>query len=305
MAIDGPVFFGTFLVDGDALSDRTLVTALCASKAKERLREGTLEGRNSHFAVVSVPAGPGLAASSRERVPGTRAADTGYEPSRRGVGSSEATGPEAKRPRAVAEEDSIFPAMPALKLVARDGGRTLVACELKGLLGKGTFGAVYEAEIGPNKKVVAIKVFRGAEGRINALREAMALERCAHPQIISLLDAWFDGEEKRSFLAFPKCASDLEHHNRAAPGSFTVHTCRDLLESLCKGVAWIHAQGLLHTDLKPGNVLLGSVDPAGHFYVADLGSCVEARRPSPCKNPARGQCFGVVGGRHFAAVDPA
>jgi len=193
--------------------------------------------------------------------------------------------------------------MPALKLLERDASRTLLDFELKDILGKGTFGTVFEAQIGPNKKIVAVKVFQGAECRINALREALALERCAHPQIISLLDAWFDGQHKRSFLVFPKCASDLEHHIRAAPGTFTVHACRDFLESVCKGVAWIHSQGLLHTDLKPGNVLLGSVAPVGNFYVADLGCCVEAMRPSACKHPRQSTVRWVP--VHFAAERPA
>ena len=284
LTLGDPVVFGTTFGDGDAPEGRTLVIPLLASKAKERLREGTLEGRNSHFAATSLSAGLGAAASSHEPMPAAQPAVTGYEPSCLAAAPSVATGPPAKRPRTQAE-DSIFPAMPTLKLLARDACRPLLDFELKGILGKGTFGSVFEAQIGPNKKIVAIKVFQGAECRINALRQALALERCAHPQVISLLDAWFDGQHKRSFLVFPKCASDLEHHIRAVPGTFTVHTCRDLLESLCKGVAWIHVQGLLHTDLKPGNVLLGSVAPVGNFYVADLGCCVEAMCPSVCKLP--------------------
>lgn len=145
-------------------------------------------------------------------------------------------------------------------------------------LGKGTFGSVFAATIGPGQKMVAIKIFDGLTGRINALREALALERCAHPHVISLWDAWWDFEFKRSFLVMPRCAADLEHHLRAAPGSFSAAACRDLMDSLCQGCAWMHAQGLLHTDLKPGNVLMGSVDPVGNFYVGDLGCCVEAMR---------------------------
>ena len=205
-----------------------------------------------------------------------QAAGPGYEPSR--PEAPVATGPPAKRFRTMPDED-IFPAMPALKLLAKDSARTVLDFELKDILGKGTFGSVFEATIGPNKMIVAMKIFQGIDCRINALREAMALERCAHPQIITLLDAWFEGENKRSFLVFPKCASDLEQYVRQAPGSFSVHTCRDLLESMCKAVAWIHVQGLLHTDLKPGNILLGGVAPVRNFYVADLGCCVEAMRP--------------------------
>ena len=258
-----------------------------ASKAKERLREGTLEGRNSAFAV----AGLGAAASSHDPPPAMQAGGTGSEPSRPAGAHSVAMGPAAKRSRTLPDE--IFPAMLALKLLARDSDRVLLDFELKDILGKGTFGSVFAATIGPRHEVVAIKIFQGSDCRITALREALALERCAHPHIIRLLDAWADGERKRSFLVFPKCASDLEHHIRQAPGSFTVHACRELLESMCKAVAWIHVQGLLRTDLKPGNVLLGNVAPVGNFYVADLGCCVEAMGPSICKQLRRVFVFRV------------
>ena len=239
------------------------------------MRAGTLEGRNSDFASATATGFPGAAASSRDPAPGTKPTATGHEPLPAAPAPPAPTGLPAKRLRT--DADDIFPAMPALKLVARDGA--LLPFNLLECLGKGTFGSVFAAEIGPANKAVAIKIFEGAPGRINALREALALERCAHPQVIRLLDAWWDSEAKRSFLVMPRCANDLEHHLRSAPGSFTVTACRDLLEALCKGTAWIHAHGLLHTDLKPGNVLLGSVDPPGNFYVADLGCCVEALRP--------------------------
>lgn len=236
-------------------------------------------------------------------MPDRLATGTGHEPFRREAPALVASGPPAKRARTQADE-AIFPAMLALKLLAKDSARTVLDFDLKDILGKGTFGSVFEATIGPNKKVVAMKIFQGIDCRINALREAMALERCAHPQIIPLLDAWFEGENKRSFLVFPKCASDLEHHIRHAPGSFTVHTCRDLVESMAKAVGWIHVQGLLHTDLKPGNILLGVMSPPGHFYVADLGCCVEAMRPEFFfHNLGKGQCFGAMQGHQGKLPD--
>lgn len=88
-------------------------------------------------------------------------------------------------------------------------------------------------------------------------------------------------EERRrqSFLVFPKYETTLERYMREEPGGLSLHGCRELIGSLCRGVACIHEKGLVHTDLKPANVLMDSAPPDGKVFITDLGCCVEAMRP--------------------------
>ena len=66
---------------------------------------------------------------------------------------------------------------------------------------------------------------------------------------------------------------------REDPGGLSLQGCRELMGSLCRGAAWIHEKGLVHTDLKPANVFMDSAPPDGKVVIADLGCCVEAMRP--------------------------
>lgn len=167
-----------------------------------------------------------------------------------------------------------------MKLAAPGEHAKGVDVEFGPLLGRGTFGAVYRAKLKPGDMEVAVKVFEPPEGRMGALREAMLLDRCAHPRVIKSLDAWSDSKSKKSYLVFPLRATDLERYLRNESGSPTGPLIRLLMEHVLGGVAYIHKQGLIHTDLKPNNIWWKSDAAPDAFYVADLGCCVEAGRPA-------------------------
>ena len=298
----GRVFKRTPVVSGETPADMAFVLASSPFKEKERLREGTLEGRNTTGMVVrgrpagahrprallASASGPAALPSSNGPPPSGQRAEMGSMPSHGSAAAPAATGPPAKRPRVQAGDDK-FPAMPALNLANEEAGRIRqdVTWNFGETLGHGAFGTVVAAEIG--SQPVAIKIFRGASGRMQALREAMALERCAHPSIMGLLDAWTEGptasnphwggRRRQTFLVFPKYETTLERYMREEPGGLSLHGCRELMGSLCRGAACIHEKGLVHTDLKPANVLMDSAPPDGKVFLTDLGCCVEAMRP--------------------------
>jgi hypothetical protein len=136
--------------------------------------------------------------------------------------------------------------------------------QLIGKIGSGGFADVYEALDLTLERRVALKVV--AEGRgmsARLVREVEAAAALSHPNIVALYD-WF-GDGERSVLVWElvdgdsldKLAGGLGDGDVAAVGV-------ELLDAL----ACAHAQGIVHRDVKPQNVML---DVDGHVKVMDFG----------------------------------
>jgi hypothetical protein len=134
--------------------------------------------------------------------------------------------------------------------------------QLLGELGRGGMGIVYRARDTILGRVVALKriragVLAGAEAVERFYREARAAAQLKHPNIISLYD--IDQQEDEHYLTM----------EFATGGSLTDSMPRfqkdprqavALVEKLARGIHHAHSKGILHRDLKPGNILLDEND---------------------------------------------
>src|SRR5262245_39350014 len=136
-------------------------------------------------------------------------------------------------------------------------------------LGAGGMATVYLAEDLKHDRRVAVKVLRpelaAALGPDRFPREIKILARLQHPHILPLLDSgeahgflyytmpYVEGESLRQRI-------DREH---ALPVPEAVRILRDVTDA----VASAHAAGILHRDIKPGNVMLSG----RHALVMDFG----------------------------------
>jgi eukaryotic-like serine/threonine-protein kinase len=135
--------------------------------------------------------------------------------------------------------------------------------ELRGLLGRGGMGEVYEAADLRLDRTVAVKVLRAelaADRRFVARfhREARTVARLSHPGIVAVHDV---GElDGHVFIVMEHVAgrtlADVVHREGPLRPARVARIGADLAEAL----AHAHARGVVHRDVTPGNVMLTTTD---------------------------------------------
>jgi tetratricopeptide (TPR) repeat protein len=137
-------------------------------------------------------------------------------------------------------------------------------------IGSGGMGVVYAAWDPELERRVALKLLRperfGNEpDRLRLLREAQALARLTHPNVVAVHDAGTFGD--RVFLAM-ELVEGRTLRQWLAEGGRSWREILALFLAAGRGLAAAHAAGLVHRDFKPGNVLIGR---DGRARVVDFG----------------------------------
>jgi serine/threonine protein kinase len=152
-------------------------------------------------------------------------------------------------------------------------GTKLGAYELLERIGGGGMAEVYRAKQATAfGREVAIKVIRAGYSedqtfRERFLREAQAISKLSHPNILPLIEFGEDGETL--FLVMPLAREGtlrdlLKQHS----GPLPLEEAIPIFTQLCDAVQYAHEQGIIHRDLKPQNVLL---QRKTHVLLADFG----------------------------------
>lgn len=139
----------------------------------------------------------------------------------------------------------------------------LGAYELLDQVGEGGMGVVYRAKA-PDGQYVALKALRpyiahDPDARARLRREVASLRRVRAPGVAALLDADVDGP--RPFLVTEFVSGPPLDKVVANEGRFTDQRLADLAQGLADALGAIHRAGVIHRDLKPGNVLVGRDGP--------------------------------------------
>lgn len=137
-------------------------------------------------------------------------------------------------------------------------------------IGQGGMGQVFKAEHLWMGRIVAIKVLPREKCTDDALerfsREIRTQARLDHPNLVRALDAGHDGNVYYLVTEYVPGA-DLRRLVRRQ-GKLSLGSAAHVVSQAAKGLAYAHAQGILHRDVKPGNVL---VTPSGDAKLSDLG----------------------------------
>jgi serine/threonine protein kinase len=141
--------------------------------------------------------------------------------------------------------------------------------ELREEIGRGGMGVVYRAHDRELQRDVALKVLRaGADASDLARRlhrEARVLASLEHPGMVPVHDVGVLAEGPAFYVMKLVRGRRLDEW---AAGSPTLSERLRAFDRICETVAFAHAHGVVHRDLKPGNVMLGAF---GEVLVMDWG----------------------------------
>ncbi|NJL92942.1 MAG: serine/threonine protein kinase [Anaerolineae bacterium] len=156
-------------------------------------------------------------------------------------------------------------------------GKIIKSYELRDMIGKGSFGAVYSAYHIPVKRDVAVKVilpeYANHPDFIRRFEsEAQLVARVEHPYIIPLFDYW--REPNSAFLVMRYLRGGSLRDLLSNQGPLDVEVVARILDQVTAALTVAHNQGVVHRDLKPGNILL---DEQGNGFLADFGIAKDLR----------------------------
>jgi serine/threonine protein kinase len=151
-------------------------------------------------------------------------------------------------------------------------GRYEVVAEL----GRGAMGVVYKARDPQIDRFVAVKTVslwgqepdEEKEFRLRFVHEAHAAGRLHHPGIVAIFDAGENPETHDPYIVLEYVAGEALNRILAREKKLPPARALQLAEEIAEALDYAHAQGVIHRDIKPGNIL---VTEDGRAKIADFG----------------------------------
>lgn len=168
--------------------------------------------------------------------------------------------------------------------------------EVLGKLGEGGMGAVYRAHDRNLDTDVVIKVphpqmLRDPEFAARFAREIRSLVQLAHPHVVKILDVGEHEGVPYAVMQFLPGGS-LEDRRLQGPAGrplpMSPQEIAEWVENVADALDFIHKQGWLHRDIKPGNILF---DAHGNVFLSDFG--VAKAIAKDAENPQSSQLTGT------------
>ena len=147
--------------------------------------------------------------------------------------------------------------------------------EIDSELGRGAMGIVYKAHDPQIDRWVALKTIPlhaqseiGEEFRKRFLVEAQAVGRLQHPGIVAVFDVGEDEQHHDPYIVLEYVAGEALNKVLSREKILPLASALQLTEEIAAALDYAHLQGVVHRDIKPGNILLTL---EGHAKIADFG----------------------------------
>jgi serine/threonine protein kinase len=159
---------------------------------------------------------------------------------------------------------------PESKPAPRLGSYTLVKA-----LGSGGMSNVFRAVHEESGNVVAVKVLprtlaKNATLLQRFMREAKSAEALDHPNVVAIYDRGFD--QGRHYLVLEFVEGRDMHDRVRMSGPLGADEAVRFIREVAEGLRYASAQGMIHRDVKPANLLM---TPDGHAKIIDLGLALQ------------------------------
>ena len=142
--------------------------------------------------------------------------------------------------------------------------------EIIELIGQGGMGAVYKARQPTLDRFVAVKILPPEAGKDPAFaerfnREARALARLSHPNIVAIHDVGKTGD---FYYLIMEYVDGVNLRQVLRDGQLKPEQALRIVPQICDALQFAHEEGIVHRDIKPENILL---DRKGRVKIADFG----------------------------------
>jgi serine/threonine-protein kinase len=145
--------------------------------------------------------------------------------------------------------------------------------KLEERLGAGGMSTVYRALDSVLERQVAVKLLAehlseddGFVARFR--REALAAAKLVHPNVVQVYDSGHDPDAHRHFIVMEYVRGPTVGQVMRERGPLPADEAVDIVSQACEGLEYAHRHGVIHRDVKPGNLL---INPDGVVKLADFG----------------------------------
>ncbi len=154
--------------------------------------------------------------------------------------------------------------IPNNRYTHQNGARLLDRYTVQRGIGIGGFGEVYFAISDAGKEVAIKQIQRNLEIELRGVSHCLNLK---HPNLVAIYDVCKDSQDRWWIVMEYVAGPNLRERLDEAPAGFSATEIRRWFDGMVAGVEHLHQEGLVHRDLKPGNLF----DDRGVIKVGDYG----------------------------------